>query len=449
MNSRRSMIDAIAARLGRREVIWGGLRSDDIEAISDLPNLAASFSIVGGHNRGGAVVGFDFEDLAGERVDTDAWDIEDHLASDAAHAFREALLTRLAGPSALLPYRPSMFLSSVAFARSDSCLPLGLFGGHQAMFEYKPWVETQVDRMGIPRVPWMYIADEEKTRARRMLRDGPIILRVSRSSGGAGMVLVEDQASLVARWPHRREAFVSVSPYLQDAIPMNLGATVWRDGVTVGHPSLQVIGVPECTSRRFGYCGNDFGGARDMPDDLYDEVETSVRMLGRWLRDHGYRGTFGIDFLVHEGVPLFGEINARFQGSTHASSQLSGEAGESCLILDHIGAMLGFDAPKRPPLREVVRSLPRFSHVVVHWNGDVASVDASSLVSRLRTDPSTDRVDVVAKPHLVVQPGAMVARATLRRPVTTTGFDLDTGLRSTLSKWAEATHHCGSLGPRG
>lgn len=432
------MLDFISRQLGPRELIWGGLRSDDIEAISDLPQLAGSFAIIGGHDRGGAVPSMDFEDLSGVRADLDGWDIEDHLDTPEAHEFREAILTRLAAPTALLPYRSSRFLSSLLFARKDRCLDLGLFGPHQAIFDHKPWVETRVAALGIPRVPWIYVADEEQSIAQRMLSNGPIMLRVSTSSGGAGIVRVDSPDLLAERWPHRAEAFVSVTPFLADAIPINVGATVWHDGVSMQHASVQLIGIPECTHRPFGYCGNDFGRVAELEDSTLEIMEESVTALGRWLRRYDYLGTFGVDFLVHRGVPLFSEINPRFQGSTHASSQLSSEAGESCIILDHLAAMLGHDAPVGRPLSDFARNTPRLAHVVVHWNGEPARIDCSPLVDALHRAPFHDRTDVAAKPTVLTDTGGVVARVTVREHVTTTGYDLGEPWVSLVRNWPGA-----------
>lgn len=424
MTGRQETLDYISKKLGRRDLIWAGLRSDDVEAISDLKQTAGSFSIVGGHDRGGAVPGFDFEDLTGVREDLDSWDIDDHLDTPAAHEFREAILRRLEGPTALLPYRPSQFLSAIIFARRDRCLDLGLFGGHQAMFEHKPWVETQVAGLGLPHVEWCYVADEEQWKVQRMLSDGPVMLRAPRTSGGAGLVLLEDADLLQESWPHRREAFVSVSPYLADAIPVNIGATVWHDGVTMRHPSVQLIGIPECTNRRFGYCGNDFGFAATLDKQTLDAIETSVLALGNWLRTYNYLGTFGVDFLLQDGVPKFAEINPRFQGSTHASSQLSGEVDESCLILDHVAAKLGLDAPSSRRLVEIARDLPPFAHLVVHRTKAADLIEAGPLVRALRQERTHCRTDVVAKPGGVTRAGGVLARVTARDQMTTTGFDL-------------------------
>lgn len=435
MSQRQSVLDFISRQLGPRDLIWGGLRADDIEAISDLPQVAGSFSIIGGYDRGGAVPSLDFEDLTGVRPDLDAWDIEDHLDTPAAHEFREAILRRLAEPTALLPYRSSRFLSAILFSRRDRCRDLGLFGSHQAMFEHKPWVETMVAGLGIPHVAWMYVADEEQPLARRLLSEGPLMLRASRSSGGAGIFRVDGPDDLARHWPHQAEAFASVTPFLEGAIPINVAATVWHDGVTLYHPSVQLIGIPECTTKPFGYCGNDFGLAREVDLSTLNAIEQSVVALGRWLRRYGYLGTFGVDFLLHRGTPLFTEINARFQGSTHASSQLSSEAGESCVMLDHIAAMLGHDAPAGRPLREIAATVPAFAHLVIHWAGQPAVIDSAKLVAASCALAAQCRTDVAAKPEVTTEPGGVVARITVRERITKTGFELVEPWRSSVESW--------------
>ena len=53
---------------------------------------------------------------------------------------------------------------------------------------------------------------------------------------------------------------MSVTAFLADAVSVNVGAVVFPGGTVAVHPaSIQLIGIEPCTSRRFGYCGNDFG----------------------------------------------------------------------------------------------------------------------------------------------------------------------------------------------
>lgn len=367
--NRAVLLRQVSAKLGNRRLVWAGIRGDDAEPLADLPQFEAAYTIINPYSRRLSVEGVAYEDLTGVRVDLEAWDIDDHLGAVETATFRRAMLQALAAPSALLPYRPSSFLSAIWFARRGRCLNLGLFGGHQAAFEHKPWVETSIAGLGVPTIPWTYIADEEQLRTEEMLRQGAVMLRRSRTSGGEGIVRVDDPGQVRAQWPRVAEAFVSVAPFIEGGLPVNVGATAWHDGVTVHYPSIQLIGIPACVTRPFGYCGNDYGLASHLDRRVLDRIETSTAAIGNWLRSYGYRGTFGVDFLVRDGVPLFTEINPRFQGSTHASCQLSVGAGESCLMLEHLAAVLGMDAPPQRPVRELAAEAPPLAHFVVHWTG--------------------------------------------------------------------------------
>jgi formate-dependent phosphoribosylglycinamide formyltransferase (GAR transformylase) len=442
LNDRRDILRFVEERLGTRDLYWAGLRSDDIEGLADLPQLVGAFSIIGGYERPTAVPSEDFELLWGTRMDVDRWDIDDQLEREAVHEFRYQILHRLRSPSAVFAYRPTRFLSSITFSRSDQCLYLGMFSEHQAAFDHKPWVESSLGELGVERVTWTYVANEERNRVLRMLENGPVMLRPSRSSGGTGLLLVSRPAEVDSAWPHQRDAFAGVAPYLEGAVPVNIGATVWRDGgVTCGHPSVQLIGLSSCTEKPFGYCGNDFGATRDLEGTVLEAVEHKTRIVGGWLGRHGYVGTFGVDFLVHDGVALFTEVNPRFQGSTHASCQLSVEAGESCLMLDHLAALLGAKTPLRESLRSVVRRLPTFATVVVHWQGDRRQIDVRQLAGELRAAPNHVRTDVQAHPTLPVDRGATVIRATTRSRLTTQGHDLAEPWCAILDRWKRS--NCG------
>ncbi|MGH3785206.1 MAG: ATP-grasp domain-containing protein [Pseudonocardiaceae bacterium] len=447
---RHTLLREVAQRLGKRNLVWSGIRGDDVEPIADLPQLEGSFSIINAYAKRTSVESMAYEDLSGVRVDLEIWDIDENLDCDATARFRRSMLQSLAQPSALLPYRPCRFLSSVYFARRDRCINLGLFGGHQAAFDHKPWVETAVADLGVAHIPWTYVADEEQFGTREMVERGPVMLRRSRTSGGEGIRRVEDSAELVAHWPRADEAFVSVAPFLEGGIPVNVGATAWHDGVTVHHPSVQLVGVSNCVTRPFGYCGNDFGLAAQLDPVLLDQIEADTTAIGRWLRRYGYLGTFGVDFLVHDGVAKFTEVNPRFQGSTHASSQLDIEAGQSCLILEHIAAFLEVDAPPQRSLREIVSDVSPFAHIVVHWTGQRAqSLDPGSLVRRVTANARGSRVDVLTRPDLSTNPGAVVARLTVRDRVTSTGFDLLPPWTGMVDDWRTQAKAPSRLAPIG
>ncbi|MCV7097493.1 hypothetical protein [Mycobacterium kubicae] len=439
MTNRVRLLAEVCQRLGNRRLVWAGLRGDDIEPLADLPQLHASFSIVGSYEHRMLMTSLAYENLTGMRLDPELWDIDDHLDADATIEFRRALLAALNSESVLLPYRPSNFLSAIHFARQDRCTQLGLFGAQQSAFEHKPWVESAIRGLGLPSIPWTYIADEEQLRARDLCSRGAVVLRRSRTSGGEGFTRVHSPEELIRQWPNVAESFVSVAPYLQNALPINIGATVWADGVTVHHPSVQLIGIKSCVTRDFGYCGNDFGLARDFDHAVICQLETSTTRIGHWLRNHGYLGSFGVDYLLHNGQLLFTEINPRFQGSTHSSCRLDVEAGESCLLLEHVAAWLQVPCPESMPLATRVSNAPNFANLVVHWTGeDGAHVDTGSLMDAVRVVEPQVRADVIVGSAVTNQRGSAVARLALRRRVTRTGFDLDDQLNTAIGQWQTA-----------
>ena len=434
---RSELMQQVSSRLGDRRLVWFGTRGDDVESIADLPQFCAAFSIIAPYSQRSTIRSLALENLTGIRVDLDAHDIDEEPDAQALATMRRSILRELAEPSWVFTYRPSRLVSAICFARRDRTRYLGMFHDHQLAFEHKPWVETSVQDLGVPCIPWTYVADEEQLDTLRFLDDGPIMLRRSRSSGGTGLFRVDRADELEAHWPSGPEAFASVAPYIDGGIPVNIGATVWEDGVTVDLPSVQLIGIPSCTDRPFGYCGNDFGAVKDLDPIVLSRIEDYTIRIGRWLRTQGYIGTFGVDYLVQGDTPLFTEVNPRFQGSTHLSARLEVQAGRSCLVLEHLGACLGVPAPVEEPLAERVHRIPDAAHVVVHrTHRDGANLDPGPTLRGLRRGCGLSNADVLTRPTLHTDVGATMARLTFDRRLTRTGFTIDSDVDHQLvQRW--------------
>ncbi len=440
--TRARITRAISKALGKRQLVWFGTRGEDSESLSDIPQYSGAYSLIAPLSTRPSVKSSSLEDLTTIRPDLDTYDLDEHLRSPEVGALRDTLLHALARPSALVTYRPTVFLSAIGFSRQDRCQFLGMFRGMQNAFEHKPWLETSISALGIPAIGWHYVPDRDLLDMRRLFRDGSVMLRRSRTTGGVGLVRVDDPDDLEALWPEEDEAFVSVSRYIPDGVPVNISGVVWASEVSVHRASIQLIGLPACTSRPFGYCGNDFAACSLLDPLILDQIERSTRLIGTWLRCSGYLGAFGIDFLVANGVPLFTEVNPRFQGSTHLSCQLSIERDESCLITDHIGAFLGLEPPEQRPLREQMADDVDLAHFVVHNILDAAeSIDGSAVVAPFRSLNAFERADVLTSTRLTTEPNGTIARMTMRGSVTTTGFDLSSPYADLVDDAQEALRH--------
>ena len=421
MNEREQLLDRITRALGRRSLVWFGIRGDDAIPYLPISQFAASFSVTAALRSGALTEVVALEDLCGRRVDLDRYDIDfddsDHVAS-----MRRRVLSTLHRLSAVVAYRPSRFLSDIHFASHETCSYLGLFKDRQIAFEHKPWVETSLAKCDVRTLPWRYVADEHRNVIRRDIEQGPCILRPSRTSGGEGIALVEHPAELDELWPVREDHLVAVAPFFADAIPVNVGGCVFSDGTITLHPaSVQLIGLPACTNRPFGYCGNDFAAVRDLPPVVVDELTETTQTVGRWLTRQGYVGAFGVDYLVDEQIVYFTELNARLQGSSRPAAMLSERLDRSDVILDHLAAGLGLEPTTQRTLAEWTLELSDHAHVVVHNTSAEPVVHPGG---HFAVAPPARRVDLVPRTRLEVDPGGVFARLCFDEQITSSGFEV-------------------------
>ncbi len=413
-------------------LIWFGIRGEDGAPLLALDAFGASFSLT-------AKVGsatFDrthdvtLEELSDVRVDLDRYDL-DLDPSAAADAFRNALLSMVSTDCVLVTYRPSAFTSGLAFSMEDALTLAGMYKDRQRAFEHKPWVETQLARRGIRTLDWTYVADSRRSLAVRKLEDGPLVLRTSRDSGGVGIALVRTPEDLEERWPDQNDQFVAIARYLEDTIPVNLSGCVFADGSVSCHPpSVQLIGIESMTTRRFGYCGNDFGLVKDLTPSALDGLHAVLLVVGGWLHEERYLGAFGVDALVRGDEVMFTEVNARMQGSTSLSAQIAQRLDLPDLVLDHVAASLQLTMGYRSPtVREWVSMQPDLSHLVVHNVSDAALINVAG-------DP-----DVTGNERWTLDPGdvsvdqgGVLGRLVWRDRITDDGFSICDDARVTVDR---------------
>jgi hypothetical protein len=423
INSRDRQLARVSSAIGDRSLLFFGIRGDDAAPLLRLARFQHCYSVAAPLNSLSLTSVESLETLTGRRVDLDAYDIDDDKRP-VVDDFRRSLMSRLNKPSLVVDYRPSHFLSNIAFAMHETTRALGMFKDRQSAYEYKPWVETEVARLGVRTIGWQYVADEYRQRATAALERGPIVLRVSRSSGGVGIELVTTPEQLELAWPRGRDHLVAVGPYLADAIPLNVGGVVHDPSTVTVHPgSVQLIGVPECTNRQFGYCGNDMAAFTNLGARRIEQVDDAVRTIGMWLGREGYRGAFGVDFLLDGEILYFAEVNARLQGSTALGSTLAMQSEHVDIVVDHLSALLGVGPVERLTLNDWCDETPPASHMVVHNLLDTP-VTLSKPKGLWSLSSSGFDAQLAPARGTAVEPGAILVRLVGDRAITDNGFDL-------------------------
>jgi hypothetical protein len=424
--NRNERIRGIEAAIGRRKLVWFGTRGADASPLLDIAQFSDCFSLIA-PLASLALRETCLETLTNQRVDLDSYtiDLDQSAAATQLHA---EMLRCLSQPSVVALYRPSAFFASVHFPRIQTVEYLGLFHERQAAFEHKPWVETELQASGVRVIPWRYFPDEDQERVLEALEGEPLVLRTTRSDGGAGLRIVRQADELLSHWPAHSDRFVAAAPYFSPSIPLNVGGCVFRDGsVSLHGPSLQLIGVPELTDLALGYCGNDFAAIRDLDDRSLDDLEEIVLGAGAWLARNGYVGAFGVDALIYEGQVYLSEVNARFQGSSAMSADIDRSLERPDIYLNHVAAFLGQAAPAAVPLRELARQAPALSHLIVHNRGSQPlqmRPDAMIAWSGTSDGKFCWHSELVPSPNVAIYPGAALFRVVREGQATRDGFSL-------------------------
>jgi biotin carboxylase len=116
-----------------------------------------------------------------------------------------------------------------------------------------------------------------------------------------------------------------------------LEACVTRHGTLVGPLMTELVGFPELTPYRGGWCGNEV-----FPDaftrKVRDKARKSAMALGDELRRMGYMGYFEIDFLTDLDADkvYLGEINPRITGASSMTNLAAFAHADAPLFLFHL-----------------------------------------------------------------------------------------------------------------
>lgn len=132
------------------------------------------------------------------------------------------------------------------------------------------------------------------------------VVQADYSCGGSGTWLYSDAASF-------SDKYYAVSPYFKKSVPLNIHLMIYPHEVLCFPPSVQLISVED---GKFSYQGADYIMYQHLPGQTKTILECQAKAIGNILRNAGYRGICGIDFLAASDCVYFMEINARFQSST-------------------------------------------------------------------------------------------------------------------------------------
>lgn len=136
---------------------------------------------------------------------------------------------------------------------------------------------------------------------------------------------------------------IKISRFIR-GFSINTSACATREGVAVARYFHQLVGLPQVTNVKGAHCGNDTASHLKLNEETLPQAYRATIQIGEELLRRGYRGAFGIDFVVDQsGLPHVIEINARLQSTTSILTPFQLSLNLVPLIALHILEHLNLD----------------------------------------------------------------------------------------------------------
>ncbi|CAN5344265.1 biotin carboxylase [soil metagenome] len=114
-------------------------------------------------------------------------------------------------------------------------------------------------------------------------------------------------------------------------------ACVTRHGTIVAPLMTELVGFPELTPYKGGWCGNEIHADVFTPS-IRKKAREFTRLFGEQLRKEGYKGYFELDFLIDQdnGEVYLGELNPRITGASSITNHAVFALADAPLFLFHL-----------------------------------------------------------------------------------------------------------------
>jgi len=211
------------------------------------------------------------------------------------------------------------------------------------LFGSKRGLRACLDDLDLPRLPARML-DLGQVRYPELASEfgGRFVMQQDMGAAGRGTAIIGSPEDLAEAGRRFGVSEVWVAPYA-GCLSFNVNAVAVDHGTVVGFPSVQIVGQPFLHGTPSGHAGNDFTAAAAAPSDVLTSIRKQSERIGSWMTARGYRGLFGLDFVVDEasGTPLAVDLNPRWQASTSLQAQAESRQGRIPLAAVELAAQLG------------------------------------------------------------------------------------------------------------
>lgn len=184
-------------------------------------------------------------------------------------------------------------------------------------FNNKPELKRWFSSHRLPILPYETFHGQEitwETLRKCFPNSDHYVIQSSQGGGGIGTFLVSEnnfEAVRTVLQPFRQYV---VTAYIEHSISVNTHVFVSDKQTVLSPGSVQIVAYED---DQLCYRGADFIAFRSLPVACREQVRKLSLKIANRLREFGYRGIAGVDFLISKDQTVYCmEVNPRFQAST-------------------------------------------------------------------------------------------------------------------------------------
>lgn len=139
------------------------------------------------------------------------------------------------------------------------------------------------------------------------------IVQQNRSSGGLGTFILSRENGMLSMLRQNYQELFIVSPYIYQGFATNITAIIGQENIITFPLSLQISNIYK---ERILYHGADYIAGRYVQEETLIKIKKYASNILNRVKQLGYLGIIGLDFLVTREEVYFLEINPRYQASS-------------------------------------------------------------------------------------------------------------------------------------
>lgn len=262
---------------------------------------------------------------------------------------------------AILVYKPSSKIEEACQEKNWTLLANPTSFGKD-MFENKIKFRRILQEIGVP-VPPGKVCPVDKLHYGHLINKYglPFVIQHPTKGGGKGTFFINNQEDfdkafkkLTGKWIEEDDEEIKfksipeaiIAKFIQGSSP-SLTGCVTRQGILSTNLQYQILDIPQLFSPKKGsglFCGHDWTSSR-FSEKISQQAYEAVEKIGQYFKQQGYRGIFGLDFILDEqNKQLYVvECNPRLVGSYPTVNMTQLLNNEPPILAFHVLEFLGLD----------------------------------------------------------------------------------------------------------